>query len=232
MKKYPENFNNLDRFVKASIMRHPIIFPSRIEVLEHLFMTNGNGYEWNFETGDIESAFNHDIYEYPEKIGSTQIEKSKNSEHIGTLFSAVKHQFIEDNIDEIASTRFGHYTCEIDIHSMSKHFLLNYSLIGILLRSEEPLKINYVWRAGIIELAEWYIQQVRQFYSLFTLDNRSTEEEYIESKNIRTVFVLFKSLNALLLSKEEQEKNTQKEQVRNKIAKDIAKRIIEKENQR
>ncbi len=225
MTQFPEYFNELDKLVKASIMRHPIIFPSRIEVLEHLFMTNGNGYYWNFETGNSESAFGRNIYQFPNKIGSQQIEKSETSDHLGTQFIAMKHQFIEDNIDEIASDKMSYHTCELNIHHMSKHFSKNYSLIGQLLQAENLFSIKKIWRDGILELAEWFIQQTRVFYSLHSLDDMTKEADYIENERIKTIFLLFKTLNDSLFSDSEESEAAKKQKSRSEIAKTIAKKI-------
>lgn len=47
-----------EEYIRSSIYWHPLISPSRTEVLEHLFLTNGNGYEWD-DDGQIRSVFSH-----------------------------------------------------------------------------------------------------------------------------------------------------------------------------
>lgn len=45
-----------EEYIRSDIYWYPRIFPSRTEVLEHLFLTNGNGYEWG-DDGQIYSVF-------------------------------------------------------------------------------------------------------------------------------------------------------------------------------
>jgi hypothetical protein len=47
-----------EEFIAASIWYHPLIFPTRTEVLEHTLLVNGNGYEWG-KDGKIRSVFAH-----------------------------------------------------------------------------------------------------------------------------------------------------------------------------
>lgn len=47
-----------EEFIAASIWYHPLIFPTRTEVLDHTLLCNGNGYEWGPD-GKIRSIFSH-----------------------------------------------------------------------------------------------------------------------------------------------------------------------------
>jgi hypothetical protein len=47
-----------EELIASSIYYHPLIFPTRTEVLDHLFLVNGNGYEWN-DDGQLRSVFAH-----------------------------------------------------------------------------------------------------------------------------------------------------------------------------
>lgn len=47
-----------EEFIAASIWYHPLIFPTRTEVLDHTLLCNGNGYEWGAD-GKIRSVFAH-----------------------------------------------------------------------------------------------------------------------------------------------------------------------------
>lgn len=47
-----------EEFIVSSIYWYPSIHPTRTEVLEHLLLTNGNGYEWG-GNGQIYSVFAH-----------------------------------------------------------------------------------------------------------------------------------------------------------------------------
>jgi hypothetical protein len=50
--------DNPEEFIAASIWYHPLIFPTRTQVLEHTLLVNGNGYEWG-EDGMLHSVFAH-----------------------------------------------------------------------------------------------------------------------------------------------------------------------------
>lgn len=39
--------NKVDKLVKRSLLEYPSLYSCRLKVLRHLFLTNGNGYEWN-----------------------------------------------------------------------------------------------------------------------------------------------------------------------------------------
>ncbi len=47
-----------EEFIAASVWYHPLIFPTRTEVLDHTLLCNGNGYEWGAD-GKIRSVFAH-----------------------------------------------------------------------------------------------------------------------------------------------------------------------------
>jgi hypothetical protein len=47
-----------EEFIAASIYWYPLMFPTRTEVLDHTFLGNGNGYEWDAD-GKIASRFAH-----------------------------------------------------------------------------------------------------------------------------------------------------------------------------
>lgn len=47
-----------EEYIASSIYWYPSIFPTRTDVLDHLFLCNGNGYEWNSD-GEIRSVFAH-----------------------------------------------------------------------------------------------------------------------------------------------------------------------------
>jgi hypothetical protein len=52
-----------EQFIASSIWWHPLIFPTRTDVLHHLLLIGGNGYEWG-EDGNIWSVFSHIEPEY------------------------------------------------------------------------------------------------------------------------------------------------------------------------
>ncbi|MGG2576117.1 hypothetical protein ACQYZY_28820 [Pseudomonas aeruginosa] len=41
--------NEVDQHIKAMMLTYPTLFRSRFSALQHLFMSNGTGYEWNAE---------------------------------------------------------------------------------------------------------------------------------------------------------------------------------------
>lgn len=58
---YPDQMDpagDPEELIAACIYWHPLIFPTRTEVLDHLFLVNGNGYEWN-AAGQLCSVFAH-----------------------------------------------------------------------------------------------------------------------------------------------------------------------------
>lgn len=68
--------NSVDTHIKGMMLSCPVLFPSRLAVLKHLFMVNGNGYAWN-ESGELVNGNEQapcvamsftDLYERQEKI--------------------------------------------------------------------------------------------------------------------------------------------------------------------
>lgn len=47
-----------EEFIRSTIYWYPLTSPTRTEVLEHLFLTNGNGYDWD-DQGQLYSVFAH-----------------------------------------------------------------------------------------------------------------------------------------------------------------------------
>jgi|GEM_PF-6809848 len=88
--------NSVEFVTKYMMLRHPYIFPSKISVLDYLFMSNGNGCEW--KNGEIHPSegIPSDL-DFDKLADSTRkkIERNKDYPEI------VKRQcyFIIDNVD-------------------------------------------------------------------------------------------------------------------------------------
>lgn len=52
------DLNKLDQLVRASMLRYPLLFGTRWDVLHHLYLVIGNGFEWR--DGELVSAFDED----------------------------------------------------------------------------------------------------------------------------------------------------------------------------
>lgn len=68
-------------FIEASIYWYPLIFPTRTEVLDHLLMGGGNGYEWGRD-GNPRSVFSHIEPDY-DKLDSYEADARKEDEKYG-----------------------------------------------------------------------------------------------------------------------------------------------------
>lgn len=103
----------LDDHIRRAMLRHPLIFDSRWAVLRHLYLVNGNGYEW--ENGRLVDVFDH-LSPYPgdKACRAAYFDDLDRLESQFASFPPVpeidrtdrlrraKRQFVLDHLDDIA----------------------------------------------------------------------------------------------------------------------------------
>lgn len=110
--------NEVDQHIKAMMLNYPTLFRSRLSALQHLFMSNGTGYEWNSE-GELACVFDThhratmDYSDLEERQHEVDQELAKDAE--GSIYrlyasraAALKREFavrklIETDIDLYAT---------------------------------------------------------------------------------------------------------------------------------
>lgn len=103
-----EPLSKLDTLIRRSILRHPLIFTTRWDVLFHLYLTIGGGYEWvdgelvevfSDDTTDEQAraTFFRDLDELHETVGQW--------DGFDDRIARARRQFILDNIDLLVHER-------------------------------------------------------------------------------------------------------------------------------
>ncbi|WP_318515565.1 hypothetical protein [Photobacterium leiognathi] len=115
--------------VRHSILNFFSIFPSRLHVLGHIFLTNGNGYDWVYDKdADLFTIKHFDDancdFSTKNSIERAKIDKSCDIKGLmesstGDQFNNHIAQFIEDNIDVYASKAF--YTKGLNLNPKKPH---------------------------------------------------------------------------------------------------------------
>ncbi len=88
---------NINQTIIRSILKHPLLYKdvnfelSRDKVLNHLFFTNGNGFDWcNGELVDVFEGDKHEPMQIPENYFSTPIMSTEKDE--SALFKKFREQ--------------------------------------------------------------------------------------------------------------------------------------------
>lgn len=89
--------SKLDALIRRSILRHPLIFTTRWDVLHYLYLTIGNGFEWSY--GELVEAFADDNTDEQARAEFFRdIDRSDGEFGVDPLARA-RRQFILDNLD-------------------------------------------------------------------------------------------------------------------------------------
>lgn len=91
--------SKLDTLVRRSILRYPLIFPTRWHVLRHLYLVYGNGYEWS--GGELVAVFDEEKDE-AQCVADFFTDLDALQEQFTGLDDALRRrrrQFILDNLD-------------------------------------------------------------------------------------------------------------------------------------
>ena len=106
-----------EEFIRSSVYWYPLLFPNRTEVLDHMFLVNGNGFEWG-DDGNLHSVFAHlepgedciartlrevDAEEARDKLRSYRVDPA-DSMAAWLREDAVKEQAIRDDYLHLART--------------------------------------------------------------------------------------------------------------------------------
>ncbi|EMO9521345.1 hypothetical protein RJ634_003892 [Pseudomonas aeruginosa] len=102
--------SKVDQHIKSMMLTYPTLFRSRLAALQHLFMTNGNGYEWNAD-GELVRLFEStrkqemDYSDLEERKREVDRELAANhTGSLGRLFAgraaALKREFSERRLIE------------------------------------------------------------------------------------------------------------------------------------
>lgn len=70
--------NKVDRHIKKMMLQFPSLFPNRIKCLRHLFMVNGNGYDWNDEGCLVEWTYEGDRTRPADKMNYSDLDQRQD----------------------------------------------------------------------------------------------------------------------------------------------------------
>ena len=93
-----EEWNEVDEFVKQSILGYPSLNSSRFSVLKHVFCVLGNGYDW-------EDGRPTDVTRKENLILNKCNRREREWEDLDTKLEDHMFDFIDKNIDLLASTK-------------------------------------------------------------------------------------------------------------------------------
>lgn len=175
--------NKVDTLVKASMLKYPSIFPSRMDVLSHIFMVNGSGYYFEPEEGVFTTG--EDV-EVPDKIAR---ETNKNSHEtietirLGRAFDDHVRDFIEANIDSLCKHNVRDMTGN-SVFTLSSTF---YEENGVLARLEKfldggnsPDDIDEDWRQALKQFCIWFMRTcTSDFHVYYEGDNAKSDHKQL-----------------------------------------------------
>lgn len=157
----------LENTIQLMFDKFPTLFQKREHCLQHLFLTNGNGYEWF--NGEL-------VYNYEEEYATKNIIKAEQHNIIDTyqkLYLQYKKEELEENIPvekrrwddatdfiKYADKPFDreYYDCE---KNEIKHLLTVDNKWCKL--SEIPDDIKPDWKLGVDETIEFFTQKIKEW---------------------------------------------------------------------
>lgn len=130
--------NKVDLHIKQMMLQHPSIFPNRISCLKQLFLTNGNGYEWDnnncltlysvYEQRPLDKMYYDDLdNKDPDSIMNSKLVTESDLGKFHALCKEkelINRQFREKNIDLLC--QFHDFGDEFSYKDLM-HFDINYS---------------------------------------------------------------------------------------------------------
>lgn len=90
--------NHFDQLVKDSIIGYTVLFQTRWQVLRHIFLVNGNGYEWDMNGNLVHFSKNSE-----EKDDTNYFVERIENDPVATEFQEIMRDFIRDNIDSLST---------------------------------------------------------------------------------------------------------------------------------
>lgn len=90
--------NHFDQLVKESIIGYTVLFQTRWQVLRHIFLVNGNGYEWDMNGNLVHFSRNSE-----EKDDTNYFVERIEKDPVATEFQEIMRDFIRDNIDSLST---------------------------------------------------------------------------------------------------------------------------------
>ncbi len=229
--------------VRHSLLKYPTLYKNRIQVFMHLFATNGNGYDWDTETGELVSVTSpeptekqimrmkmryDDLNEREEKL-----RKDDGMECYKTLHDAWKltiaaerqyRKFVAKNID-IMSTNSRATLCA-DYEIYGGYYIEKPSLrYSLLFRS--PENVSKDWAEAMLEFISFWLQRLYGTYQ-FGSDDRP-EKDKVYTGDAANAWEACKKMKELTLTLRVriygEEEVRRQEKARERLVKDIAERL-------
>jgi hypothetical protein len=209
--------NKVDKYVKSLMLTYPSIMPSRFAVLKQLFLTNGNGMEWN-SSGELvyscgkeklSKVMTFDDIEQLERHLGKIAEAAWSKDFAGTLllknsFHRLARQYIADNIDLFAKY-------DIDIYEKnlgySAHWLRHIDPDWTCLSLENPTKSFNMPKTIAPEWADAAMETLDVVIMALSNELGMNYDGFDESKADKE---LLGKYNKFMAIKEVVEKNTSK----------------------
>lgn len=146
-----------EALIASSVYWYPLIFPTRTEVLDHLLLTNGNGYEWGAD-GSICSVFSHikpdydrmDNYETEareyEATGMPDMAAWRREERTRLLAIRADYRNLARTYGPVRTSEQIPGTCERGARMVGSEELAHWTLLG-----RAPANVTPAWQRVIDE---------------------------------------------------------------------------------
>ncbi|WP_240074277.1 hypothetical protein [Cupriavidus taiwanensis] len=176
----------VDDFVKQAMLDHFSLFPTRNHVLEHLFLTLGNGFEWGSDGfGNavpvacfLDRHANRGILLFEEEMPdmankTTGLPALDAAYQVNAEFQNLVRSWAAANIDVISSDAFHFYG-----HSLGKVKPYPYCKGGLL--DTAPENIHPEWKRAAVRFAHDILAQIRGSLGLVNSDEETLR--YLEQR--------------------------------------------------
>lgn len=185
--------NKVDEHIKAMMLMYPSIIPSRFAALQQLFLSNGNGYEWN-DKGELANRFDPPSHKTPGVMDYSDLDKRREDveerlekmcgeDCCAGLYQAwrcrLEHEYmvrrhIEANIDIYATRHVHGEETQYDVARI-KHFDPDWCVLSLSYSHKFPEMMDKDWALAAEEamtIARGAIYRELYMYS----DNFSREK--------------------------------------------------------
>jgi len=175
----------VEETIKKAMINYPSLFPTKYDVLEHLFLVNGNGYDW--ENGQLIAIFGHaeksNTAECAIKLAQDFIDGFKPYEDVNEFAKQIiTHTKIELLIEELTVLN----NFEENYKKTSDEYLKNRNRaklypadFGFCKIGKIPENIQDDWREAVVQ----YIDFLDHHQEILDEQTLKQWDKFIEVKN-------------------------------------------------
>jgi hypothetical protein len=208
--------NKVDRHIKTMMMTYPAIYPSRIAVLQHIFLVNGNGFDWGSDGCPTMSSYGvpavtaMDYSDLHQRISTVKEDIARETLEPMSVLLNVRHarlhrelanrQMVEDDIDLYATNHVMQENLNFNASAL-KHFSTDWCLLS---PRRFPQVMDRDWALAAEEMMNIAQQAIFRELGIYSPHYKEENADEKLLKMYREIGTILDKLNQFTGSKDKQ----------------------------